>query len=107
LAITGALHTTPTDFLDAHAGVLPIELAFLKATHRATIRLLTLPHTHPLHSIVAHTRNNPLSKHASPIANLLRIFKLNRKTIETILPVAQCPLRKRNFTVKVAGSRKV
>jgi ribonuclease HI len=31
---------------------------------------------------------------------------LNRKTIETILPAAQCPRRKRNFTIKIAGSRK-
>lgn len=90
LAITGMLRTTPTDFVDAHAGILPIELALLKATHRAVTRMLTLPSTHPLHSIVSYTRANPPSKHASPLANLLRIFKMNRTNMETILPAAQC-----------------
>src|SRR6202789_254243 len=60
LAITGALRTTPTDLLDAHAGTLPIELAFLKATHRATIRMLTLPKTPPLHSIVETSKTYQL-----------------------------------------------
>ena len=107
LAITGALRTTPTDFADVHAGVLPIELALLKATHRALTRLLTLPPTHPLHSIVTHTRNNPPRKHASSIANLLRIFKMNRTAMETIIPIAQCPPRARRprFTIKIADSR--
>ena len=41
LAIIGALRMTPTDFTDAHAGLLPIELAIAKATER----LLTLPDT--------------------------------------------------------------
>ena len=106
LAITGALRTTPTDFADVHAGVLPIELALLKATHRALTRLLTLPPTHPLHSIVTHTKNNPPRKHASSFANLLRIFKMNRTTMETIIPVAQCPPRILCFTIKIADSRK-
>ncbi len=42
LAITGTLHTTPTDFLDMHASTLLKELALLKACHRALIRMLTL-----------------------------------------------------------------
>ena len=33
LAINGALRTTPTDLLDAHAGTLPIELTLLKVCH--------------------------------------------------------------------------
>jgi ribonuclease HI len=85
---------------------LAIELALLKVTHRAMTRMLTLPPTHPLYSIVAHTRNNPPKKHASPIANLLRIFKMNRVTMETVLPAAQCPSRAMKFTTKVADSRK-
>jgi hypothetical protein len=37
LNITGALHTSPTDALDAHAGILLIELELRKACHRAAI----------------------------------------------------------------------
>jgi ribonuclease HI len=105
LAIIGALRTTPTDFADAHAGLLPIELALLKATHRATIRLLTLPPTHPLHSVVNKTRHNPPKKHASPIANLLRTFKLANARVETILTTAQNPPAKLGFAITIAGSR--
>jgi hypothetical protein len=59
LAITGALRTTPTDLLDAHAGVLPMELALLKVCHRAAVRMLTLPKTHPLHKKVKDARLTP------------------------------------------------
>src|ERR1700679_509875 len=78
LAITGALRTTPTDLLDAHAGILPLEFALQRAAHRALARMLALPSTHPLHSIIATTRRNQPSRHPSPIANLIKIFKAER-----------------------------
>lgn len=106
LAIIGALRTTPTDFADVHAGILPIEIALLKAAHRATVRMLTLPPTHPIHSIITATRENPPKKHASPIANLLRIFKLTQTKVETVLPAAQCDHTKPTYTTRVAKSRK-
>ena len=105
LAINGALRTTPTDFLDAHAGLLPVELALLKASHRAAIWLLTLPDTHPLHSIIESIRNDWPKRHPSPLANLIKIFKLRRKKLETILPVAQCPQIKTKFATEIAGLR--
>ena len=106
LAITGTLRSTPNDFADVHAGLFPIELALQKAAHRAMIRMLTLPPTHPLHSIIQFTKANPPQKHASPIANLLRIFKLSGTVIETILPNAQLPFPAKLFTTTTAGSRK-
>ena len=105
LAITGTLRTTPTDFADAHAGILPIVLALLKATHRATIRMLTLPHTHPLNSIITQIKNEPPRIHASPIANLIRILKLSRKKMETILSSAQCPAKKPKFSIEITKTR--
>jgi hypothetical protein len=70
LAIAGALRSTPTDFLDAHVGLLPVELAMLKANYRSTVRMLTLPPSHPLYHIVAAIKDSPPKKHASPMANL-------------------------------------
>ena len=105
LAIIGALRSTPNDFADAHAGLLSMEYALLKATHRATIRMLTLPDTHPLHPIIEQTRNSPPKKHPSPIANLLRTFKLRKKKLEIIMPVAQCPPRPAKLNTKIASSR--
>ena len=105
LAIVGALRSTPTDFLDAHAGLLPIELALLKATHRAMTRMMTLPNTHPLHPMIAYTKENPPRKHHSPIATLLKTFKLQRKNLEIIYPVAQCPPRALKFTTSISETR--
>ena len=69
------------------------------------IRLLTLPDTHPLHSIIESIRNDPPKRHPSPLADLIKIFKLRRKKLETILPVAQCPQIKTKFATEIAGLR--
>jgi hypothetical protein len=49
LHTTGAMRTTPTDLLDAHADLLPFELLVDKKCHTAALRLATLPASHPLH----------------------------------------------------------
>jgi len=41
LAIVGRMKSTPTDLLDVHAGLLPIELTLLCICHRAAVRLCT------------------------------------------------------------------
>jgi ribonuclease HI len=105
LAITGTLRSSPNDFMDAHTGLLPIDLALRKATYRAVIRLLTLPYTHPLHGIVQYTKEHPPSRHQTPIASLLRIFKLSGTTIETITPTIQLPGVANYFTIKIQESR--
>jgi ribonuclease HI/exonuclease III len=105
LAITGGLRSTPTDLLDAHAGVLPTELALAKICHRATIRLLSLPETHPLYKVVQKAKRSPPSKHPSPINNLIRIFQLNGTKIETIFPKTEDPYRAPRFTTRISTSR--
>ena len=61
-AITGTLRSAPTDLLDAHAGLLPMELALKKACHRAMLRVLTLPESHPLHRIIVKAKRHPPGK---------------------------------------------
>lgn len=58
----------------------------LKACHNATVRLLTLPDTHPLHKIVKHAKRSPPTKHLSPIDHLLKTLRLLDMDIETIYP---------------------
>jgi hypothetical protein len=48
LAITGALHTSPTDTLDACAYLLPTTSIVSKWCLRATVHLAMLPPEHPL-----------------------------------------------------------
>jgi hypothetical protein len=104
LSITGALCSTLSDFLDAHAGVLPVELMLKKSCHRAMVRMTTLPSSHSLHQIVQKVKSSLPSKHLSPIDHLIKIFKLQRKTIETIMPPTES--HPNRFTTEIADSRK-
>ena len=83
-AITGTMRSAPTDLLDAHAGLLPMDLALRKACHRAMLRSLTLPASHPLHRIIKRAKRHPPDKHLGPLDELLRIFKLRNTKFETI-----------------------
>ena len=86
LSIVGGMKSTPTDLLDAHAGLLPIELTLLCYCHRATIRLCTLPPVHPLHPLVRATHQSHNGKHQDPIKAALRIFELDPHKFETVTP---------------------
>jgi ribonuclease HI/endonuclease/exonuclease/phosphatase family metal-dependent hydrolase len=106
LAITGALRSSPTDLVDIHAGILPIELTILKVCHRAIARMLTLSHSHPLHRAIEHARLNPPSKHLSQLDLLLKVFRLHNLRMETITPFPLLVRNKAKFTTTKAASRK-
>jgi hypothetical protein len=55
ITITGAMRSTTTDTLEAHANLLPIALLLQNTCHRAIIRLAAHPPTHPLHAHVRRT----------------------------------------------------
>ena len=78
LAITGTLQTTPNNFVDIHAGTLPMDLALTKACHNSIICMLTLPEHHPLYNIIETARNTSPTKHLSPIDTLLKQFNLRQ-----------------------------
>jgi ribonuclease HI/exonuclease III len=105
VAITGGLRTTPTDLLDAHAGVLPIELALEKTCHRAAVRMLSLPDTHPLHKLIQKAKRSPPSSHPSPLDNLIKVFHLSGTKIETISPKTDDPYRAPKFKTSILTSR--
>jgi hypothetical protein len=48
LGITGAMKTTATDIVNAHANLPPFEIIAHQLLYRATIRMATLPADHPL-----------------------------------------------------------
>jgi ribonuclease HI len=83
-AITGSMRSAPTDLLDAHAGLLPMGLALRKACHRALLRSLTLPESHPLHRMIKRAKSHPPEKHLGPIDELLKLFKLRNVKFEII-----------------------
>ena len=106
LAITGALRTTPNNFLNTHAGVLLVELALLKVCYQAMVRMLTLPDTHPLHEVARKAQNTQPVSHPSPIDNLLMEFRLAEEHIEVITPVKCLPALVPSFSIEIAKSRK-
>lgn len=106
LAITGALRSTPTDLLDAHAGVLPMELALLKACHRAAVRMTTLPKAHSLHRKVKKAKKSPPLSHLGPIDNLIKLFQLGNVKMETISPMTDDPAIPLRHKITISKTRK-
>lgn len=104
-AITGTLRSAPTDLIDVHTGLLPMELALKKACHRALVRTLTLPNTHPLHQVIRRAKRYPLEKHLSPLDQLLKIFKLRNMKIKTIDSTIHSIAGNTQFTTLIAKSR--
>jgi ribonuclease HI len=105
LAITGALRTTPTDLLDPHAGVLPMELALSKVCFRSTVRMLTLPEDHPNHGIIQKARQTKTKTHPGPIESLIWKYGLASEAMETIVPT-RCTLRSTvNLRIEIAETR--
>src|SRR5882672_7793782 len=69
-AITGALRTTATDALDAHANLLPMDLLLHKICHRAAIRMASLPHTHLISALFRVWARRRVKSHRSLLHEL-------------------------------------
>jgi ribonuclease HI len=91
LAVTGGFRTSPTDSLDAHSALLPIDLRIEKTCHNAITRLATLPREHPLHAPVKRSAKGRVKRHRSPLHTLTSIFGINPSNIEKIPPVRVHP----------------
>ncbi|EUC67684.1 reverse transcriptase, putative, partial [Rhizoctonia solani AG-3 Rhs1AP] len=85
LAITGALRTSPTDLLIAHAGIYPIELELRRAAHRAAIRLAGIPTAHPLRKQINQETGRLSRKltHESSIRKLLINYSIDPRRFAT------------------------
>src|ERR1700678_2742876 len=105
LAITGVLRMSPNDYVDLHAGILPMELALRKACHSAIIRALTLPSTNPIYQIVRKAKQSRPSKFPGPIDNLLKIFTLQDVELETIYPVVSLNRLQPQWTIETNKTR--
>ena len=93
LAITGGFRTSPSDSLDAHAALLPINLKVEKVCHDVITRMATLPQAHPLHKLIKKSIKRQVKKHRSPLYTLTAIFAINPCKMEKIPPVCTHPKR--------------
>jgi len=104
---TGALRTTPTDLLDAHADLIPFTLLVDKICHAAALRLATLPRSHPLHHHVQEAAEASFTKSSkSPIHHLMFAYDIHPTHLETIRSVRQGPKWEPSFGIQIAQDKK-
>ena len=73
---TGALRTTPSDLLFAHADMLPMKWLVKSHCQRAALRMATLSVHHPLYRAIHKAAGNYPKRHASPLHDILHISKV-------------------------------
>ena len=105
LAITGGLRTSPNDLLDAHAGVLPVNLMLERICHGTIVRAATLPDGHPIRAMVRRYSKTPAKTHLTPLQKLIERFKIRPRRIETIKPDPRLPTYEIAFTTTIAESK--
>ena len=86
IAITGAMRSTATDVLDAHANIMPVKVLIDKIRARATLRLATLPASHPLAPHVKKAASRRVRRHPAPLHGLFHDFGISPAEIETVDP---------------------
>lgn len=92
LTIAGAFRTAPTDSIEAHLNMLPIQQLVDKHCHRAIIRMMSLPKDHPLTPYVQKcSSTRDVKRHRTPIQKLAQLYGLHPKDVETIYPVELPP----------------
>jgi hypothetical protein len=105
LAITGALRSTATDILEAHANLLPATLLLQNACYRATIRLTTHPKTHPLYHPLRRAASKYVSSHHSSLHKLTRRYAIIPDDIETLIPSRRSPSSSNPWSTHIATSK--
>ncbi len=107
LVMTGALRSTATDVLEAHADILPFDLLVHKHCHRAAVRLCALPSGHPLAAHVQRAGPRLVQSHRSSLHELLDAYRpfLDYKHTERILPARRHPQWKPRHRVHIIEDR--
>ena len=107
LAITRGLRTSPSNTLNVHAYLLPLQLEIEKHLYRAATRIATLPPQHPLYKPARKAANLRTKRHKSPLHDLMQTFKIKLNNYETIPAVGRNPAKayKRPFTMSIAANK--
>jgi ribonuclease HI len=80
--ITGALKTTATDVIEAHANLLPLPYLVDKIRQRAAARLGTLHKSHPLFRAVANARVRRVKRHPTTLHDLIWSYNIKPDKME-------------------------
>jgi ribonuclease HI len=82
LLITGAMRTTATDIIEAHANLLPIPFMVDKIRQRAATRLGTLHEAHPLYKAVTNARVRCVKRHPTTLHDLIWRYNVQPDRLE-------------------------
>ena len=91
LQATGALRTTPSDLLFAHADMLPLRTYAKALCQRAALRIATLPKEHPIYPAARKAMGRRIKRHTSPLYEILDSAKVRANKIETIATGTKAP----------------
>jgi ribonuclease HI len=105
LAINGALRTSPTDLLDAHAGLLPVDLLLKKICFRSLVRMSSLPYSNPVSRLVGDCHWKPARVHRSNIQQLMECFHFDPTNFVEIPAVSRPPGFQLPMDVLIADSK--
>lgn len=89
IAASGAMCTSPTDSLFAHAYVPPVPILLQKTLYNSALRLSSLPEKHPLHPLIRKAAKRNVKRHRSALHKLTHDIGVAPDTVETISP---CPI---------------
>jgi ribonuclease HI len=107
LLLIGAMRTTPTDTLEAHANLLPFHLLLDKVRHRALLRMATLPETNPINYHLARAHCMHVKRHKSPLHMLLAEYRdVKPGKVEKIQATRRCPQWKPPFSIHIEKDAK-
>ncbi|OJT13951.1 hypothetical protein TRAPUB_9490 [Trametes pubescens] len=100
----GAMRTTASDVLDAHANLLPFPLLLDRLQSRAALRLATLPPSHPLHDAVRRSAHRLVKRHRTALHNLFHIYNINPTSTEKVTPARRSPRLNSGIEIVIAPS---
>lgn len=103
--INGTLRTSPTDLLDAHAGLLPMDLLLKKICFRSKIQVCTTPLTNPVSCQAVKYYTKPARSHSTNIQKLIELFVINPTTFKTVPAVSRPPTYQLSLDVCVTNSK--
>ena len=86
IAMLGAMRTTASDVLNAHAYLPPPHLLFLTTLNRSARWLVMLPNSHPLYKPSQLAVKRKAKQHHSPLHTLFFTTGIQPKNYEVILP---------------------
>jgi hypothetical protein len=105
LAINGALRSSPTDLLDAHVGLLPIDLLLKEIFFRSLLRICILPPSNPVSVQALKYYRKPAKTHHMNIQTLLTMFGVDPTSLETVPAVTNLPAYELPLDINIADSK--